>query len=97
MENQQLKIQIERSKIESIKSEITQIQLKQKLADSEKKLLDAKIYEAQIRANALNDKIKKMQEKGKDINKTIAEKHELNGKWGFDPESGQIIEEEANG
>ena len=75
-----------------LEREIDILKHKQARLKQEALLLDLDIYKSQSKSTDLVDKLNKSKESAKTLNKQLADKYNLKANWGYNPESGKIVE-----
>ena len=80
--------------IEKLSQESANLKHQMTIYELQNKLLAEKIKTKKQEAMEESKKLRNKKEEIKNTNKEIAEKHKLEGAWGFNPETGTIIQED---
>lgn len=84
--------EIARMQIKMLEKDALILKAKKEILDLKKVEQDLEILKTQIKIDDHVKRSESLSAKAKEFNNYIKEKYEIEGKWGFDPDSGRIIE-----
>lgn len=94
MDLHQHEIKLINSEINALKKDIMILEMQKQINNLKSELLIKKMEDFKREAQAKSEKLNSKKEEIKEFNKKLAEKHELEGAWGYNPDTGLITQED---